>query len=313
MREYGEIRLAVHQERVAPLRESWRGARREAERAAEDADAMAARMDDALRAAFRTGGSSTIKDVVSAVKSCISIGRNLRALAEGIGREILRLDIPSGTKMFVNIPYFTNLPIQVQVVNVAKYTDMLTKLGKGLAVVSIALTVADRSKRATDMEQGMKDLTDAFGIGSDVASLIGAPPHLSLMSTLYIKPMLQVIGVLMARLSHQLSDENQGWVELTGELGRPNVEPGGQPMFDFMRQVMHADSVAEVPPVQGAVQDYFYDHHDKFEAGTEASVPTKGWWIWEDLDPGKAAGWVFAYRHRIWAMLYGSMSVPPPR
>jgi hypothetical protein len=313
IREYADIRRAVYHERVAPLRTALRDAQRQADRAAEEADGMAGQLDDAFRAAFRGGSSKTVKDVVSAVKSCISIGRNLRALAAGIGTEILKLDIPSGTKMFVNIPYYTTRPIRVEIVNVGKYTDMLTKLGKGLAVVSIALTVADRARRTTDMEQGMKDLNDAFGVGSDVATLIGAPPHLSLMSTLYIKPMLQTITVLMGQIGRQLSDENRGWVELTGELGRPNVEPGGQPMFDFMRQVMHAGSAAEMPPVTGPVREYFYEHRDKFAAGAEADLPTTGWWLWKDLDPVRAAGWVFAHRHRVWAMLYGSMPVPPPR
>jgi hypothetical protein len=313
IREYGQIRLAIYEERIAPVREGWREARRQAERAADGADAMADRMDDALRAAFRSGSQHTIKDVVAAVKSCISIGRSLRTLAEGIGKEILKLDVPSGTKMSINIPYYTNQAIRVEIVSVSKYTDLLTKLGKALALVSTALTVADRSKRATDLDQGMKDLNDAFGIGSDIGTLIGAPPHMSLMNALYLKPMLQVITVQVGQLGRHLSDENRAWVELTGELGRPNVEPGGTAMFAFMRQVMHAGGAVDVPPIEGEVAKYFYDHRDKLEAGAEAAVPIRGWLFWKELDPATAAGWVFRHRQRIWAMLYGSMQVPPPR
>jgi hypothetical protein len=313
VREYGEIRAAVKEERIASLRAAWRAAERAAGQAAEQAEAMPAKFDDALRASFRKGDSSAVKEVVGAIKSALSIGRNLHTLAFDISTELLRLDVPAGTQMRVSYPADPTRPIKVQIVSVSKYTDMLKKLNQGLAVVSLALTIADRSKRTTQVEQGIKDLNDVVSGGSDIGTLVGLPPHVSLYMTMYIKPMLKVIMGQISRLTERLSDINRTAVEVTGDLMYPGAEPGGQPMFDFMRAVMHAGSAADVPQITGDVEEYFYDHRDKFGAGAEASLPTEGWWLWENLDSGAARSWVFRHRQRIWAMLYGSMPAPPKK
>jgi hypothetical protein len=138
--------------------------------------------------------------------------------------------------------------VKVTVVNVSKYTDMLTKLGRGLTALNIALTVADRSKRATDAEQGMKDLNDVVGISTDLASLpVSLPPHMSPYTTLWIKPALKVISKEMGVLVEGLSEQNRTAVAATGDLMYPGAEPGGQRMFDLMVTVMHAHDVAGVP------------------------------------------------------------------
>jgi hypothetical protein len=266
--------------------------------------------DDALRIAFRKGSSSTVKDAVSTIKSGISIGRNLRSLAFDISKELLKLSPPSGTKMWIQRPWNLNKPIKVQIISVGKYTDMLTTLNRGLNVISIALTIADRSKRATQVEQGMKDLNDVVNIGTDAASLVGLPPHVSLYATMYIKPMLKAITAQLGRLVMDLSDINRTAVAVTGDLMYPGAEPGGQAMFDFMVDVMHAERVDQLPSMPDSVEEYFYDQRDKLEEGAEASVPTSGWWLWEDLDTGRARDWVFKHRKRVWAMFYGSMGVP---
>lgn len=309
--EYGELRLAIQEEKLVPLREAYRRAERAAETAADEAEALQPKLDDALRAAFRKGSSSTVKEAVSTVKGAISIGRNLRQLAVDISKELLKLTPPSGTQIYIRQPWDLNRPIRVEIVAVSKYTDMLTKLGRGLSVLSIALTIADRSKRATEIEQGMKDLNDVVGVSTDVGSAVGGlAPHMSLISTTYIKPMLKVITAQIGRLVEDLSEVNRTSVAVTGDLMYPNAEPGGQEMFDFMVAVMRAENMGQVPPIGGKVEEYFYAQRDKLEAGAEEEVPTSGWWLWEDLDTGQARTWVFEHRKRVWAMFYGSMSVP---
>jgi hypothetical protein len=311
LKEYGDIRQAIREEKLVPLREAYRRAERATEAAADAAEALQPKLDDALRAAFRKGSSSTLKEAVSTVKGAISIGRNLRTLAVDISKEFLRLTPPSGTQMYIRQPWDLNRPIRVEIVAVSKYTDMLTTLGRGLSVISIALTIADRSKRATEIEQGMKDLNDVVGVSTDVGSVVGGlAPHMSLMTTLYIKPMLKVITAQIGRLVEDLSEVNRTSVAATGDLMYPGAEPGGQEMFDFMVAVMRADAVDQVPKIGGKVEEYFYDQRDKLEAGAEEEVPTSGWWLWEDLDTGHARTWVFEHRKRVWAMFYGSMSVP---
>jgi hypothetical protein len=314
MKEYLEIRKAIGEEKADLLRESYRSAQRAAEKAAEEAEALQPKLDDALRAAFRKGSSSTVKEAVSTVKSAISIGRNLRTLAFDISKEIFNLSPPSGTKIYVRQPWDLNRPIRLELVNVSRYTDMLTKLGRGLAVINIALTIADRSKRATAAEQGMKDLNDVVGVSTDMGTVVGGlAPHMSLITTMYIKPMLKAITAQISHLVEELSEINRAYVEATGDLMYPNVEPGGQPMFDFMVAVMHADSVDQVPKIDDEVEEYLFDQRDKLEEGAEEEVPTSGWWLWKGLATGEARHWVFRNRKRVWAMFYGSLRAPAKR
>jgi hypothetical protein len=306
------IRNAIQEDKDARLRESLRREKRAVEKAAEEAEALQPKLNDALREAYRRGSTGSVKDVVSTVKSALSIGRNLRALAYGIATDIANLDVPKGTVMTIEKWSSQIGQVRVTIVNVSKYTDMLAKLGKALAIINIALTVADRSKRATDAEQGMKDLNDVVNVSTDLASLssVSLPPHMSLYTTLWIKPALKVISKQIGMLVEQLSDVNRVSVAVTGELMYPGAEPGGQEMFDLMVAVMHASEASGVPKIGRGAEKYLYDHREKLEAGAEESVPTSGWWFWEDLDSERARTWLFDHRQRVWAMFYGSMEVP---
>jgi hypothetical protein len=306
------VRIAIQEDKDDRLRESLRSERRAAEKAAEEAEALQPKMDDALRAAYRKGSASSVKDVVSTAKSALSIGRNLRALAQGITTDIFKLDVPKGTVIAVDKWSSQIGQVKVTIVNVSKYTDMLAKFGRGLSVINIALTVMDRSQRATDAEQGMKDLNDVVNVSTDLASLpsVGLPPHMSLYTTLWIKPALKVITKQVSMLVEQLSDINRVSVAATGDLMYPGAEPGGQAMFDLMVAVMHASDVAGVPKIEGNVEEYLFKHREKLEAGAEEPVPTSGWWLWEDLNSEEARTWLFDHRQRVWAMFYGSMKVP---
>jgi hypothetical protein len=158
----------------------------------------------------------------------------------------------------------------------------------------------------------MKDLNDVVNVSTDLASLpsVGLPPHMSLYTTLWIKPALKVITKQISMLVEQLSDINRVSVAATGDLMYPGAEPGGQAMFDLMVAVMHASDVAGVPKIEGNVEEYLFKHREKLEAGAEEPVPTSGWWLWEDLNSEEARTWLFDHRQRVWAMFYGSMKVP---
>jgi hypothetical protein len=145
---------------------------------------------------------------------------------------------------------------------------------------------------------------------SDIGTLVGLPPHVSLITTAYLKPALKVISKQIGMLVNQLHQVNQVAVEVTGDLMYPNAEPGGEAMWQFMKKVMRAQSVADIPKIGGSIEEFFYDHNEQFTAGTGFSVPLSGWWLWEDLDLDYMDSYVFHHRQRIWALLYGSMRVP---
>ena len=323
---FAAIRAEIQDDKDSRLRAALNAELRAAEKAADEAEAMQPALAEAMRAAFAKGSSHTVKDTLSTVKTALSMGRSIRSLARSITTDLSELanavdtgvpalSVPSGTVMTVDRWSSQIGQVRVTVVNVGKYTEMLGTLGRGLSAINIAFTVADRSKRATEAEQGMKDLNDVVNVSTDLASLSGAsmPPHFSLMTALYIKPALKVISKQIGALVEQLNEENRVSVAVTGDLMYPNAEPGRQPMFDFMLAVMHASDASGVPPIDDDVEDYLYDHRDKLEAGAEEEVPTSGWWLWNSLDTDAARKWVFDHRQSVWNMFYGSMPVPHRR
>jgi hypothetical protein len=323
---FAAIRAEIQDDKDSRLRAALNAELRAAEKAADEAEAMQPALAEAMRAAFRKGSSHTVKDTLSMVKTSLSMGRSIRSLARSITTDLSALgnavdagvpalSVPSGTVMTVDRWSSEIGQVRVTVVNVGKYTEMLGTLGRGLSAINIAFTVADRSTRATEGEQAMKDLNDVVNVSTDLASLSSAsmPPHFSLMTALYIKPALKVISKQIGALVEQLSEENRVSVAVTGDLMYPNAEPGRQPMFDFMLEVMHASDASGVPPIDDDVEDYLYDHRDKLEAGAEEEVPTSGWWLWNSLDTAAARRWVFDHRQSVWNMFYGSMPVPTRR
>jgi hypothetical protein len=306
------IRNEIQKDKDNRLRQALRNELLAAQRAAEEAEALQPKLDDALRAAYRKGSTSSLKEAVSTVKGGLSIGRNIRALAELITTDIGKLSVPKGAVMMIDKWSSQIGSVKVTIVNVSRYTDMLARLGRGLSALNIALTVIDRNKRATGLEQGMKDLNDVVSISTDLASLSSAslPPHASLITTLWIKPALKVISKQIGVLVEQLSEVNRVSVAAIGDLMYPGAEPGGQKMFDLMVEVMQAKDARGVPEIGGDVAEYFYKHREKLEAGAEEAVPTSGSWFWKSLDQESTRTWLFSHRKQVWAMFYGSMEVP---
>ena len=310
-----KVRAAVQQDKLTQIKDALWREHDAALKAAEEAEALQPAFDDALRAAYRKGSSNTVKEVVSAVKGALSVGRNLQKLAADITKEIMGLPVPSGTK--IHVDHWTSQvgKSNVIIVNISKYTDMLAKLGRGFSALSVVLTIADRSKRATEAEQGMKDLSDVINISSDLisASPLSAPPHFALYSTLYLKPALKIIAKQFGMLVENLSDYNRTSVEVTGDLMYPAAEPGGQEMFDLMIKVMHAEDESGFPALPSGVKEYLFDHREKLSAGVEADVPTEGSLFWKHFDSSAGRSWLFDNRKRVWALFYGSLNPPKRR
>lgn len=219
---FAAIRAEIQDDKDSRLRAALNAELRAAEKAAEEAEAMQPVLAEAMRAAFRKGSSHTVKDTLSTVKTALSMGRSIRSLAGSITTDLSELanavdtrvpalSVPSGTVMTVDRWSSQIGQVRVTVVNVGQYTEMLGTLGRGLAAINIAFTLADRSARATEAEQGMKDLNDVVNVSTDLASLSSAsmPPHFSLMTALYIKPALKVISKQIGALVEQLSEENR--------------------------------------------------------------------------------------------------------
>ena len=94
----------------------------------------------------------------------------------------------------------------------------------------------------------------------------------------------------------------------TGDLDYVNwdLEPGGRPMFVFMRDVMRARAVTDIKSIPDDVSKYFSKHSKDFDAGT----PKRRGMQIHYADFTDKREWVFRFRDDIWGMLYGSMGHP---
>jgi hypothetical protein len=320
--DYQRIAGEVYEERAWPLRKAYYQAQVAAEKAAEETEKTEGQIADAMRAAYRSGNTGKIKNVLSIVKSTVSLGRNLRRLGNGFAEEILNLKVPKSS-IKIRIP--TGDPmgrapmsrplgdIKLEITNVNKYLEKIDLLARGFAALNLGLTIIGRKdKKMTAPEQGMKDITDAVSAFSDIGTLLGGlPPHISLITTSYIGPALKVISAQIGRLVDDVHEENKVAVEATGDVWNVNAEPGRQPMLDFMSSMKRARTEADAPVVEGEVQDYLWDHRKMLSAGVEYDdipVDDSGWS--DKLDRAGARRWVYRNRDRVWQMLYGSMSVP---
>ena len=289
-KEFTELQGAIVQEKQRPVLESLRQAQQDAEAAADQAEKLKPRSDDALRAAYRSGEESAIKEALHMAGTALDLGVAMHELSREISESIAHY-------------------MEIELQDVGHLTEWLIKVNKGLVAINLALALTEE-KRATELEEGMRQVglaTEVFAAG---AVMLGAPAHVVLYANLYVVPLTQAIIKQIEHLVDLFHEENVEWVEFSGELYRPSAEPGGDEMFHFMIDVMHANSAEDVPPITGGVKDYFLEHRGPLEEGAEEEVPTSGWWFWRKLDTTEAREWVFKHRDRVWAMFYGSMKVP---
>lgn len=292
----GEIGEA---KRVQARQALWR-AEAEAEAAAAQAETLRPKLDDVLRAAYRTGEESRIREAADVIGTALDIGMGLHELA----REIAEVAAEARG---------------IELAPVGRLTEGLSKFNKGLAAFNLFLIVTDREQKATAVEQGMHQINGAAGAFAALATLGGLPAHVGLYANLYLVPMTKAIMAQVSRLVESLHEVNREAVEALGDLMYPGAEPGGQEMFDFMVAVMHAEAAHQLPRMPASVQEYLLDHREQLEAGAREGhkeaeeLPTSGWWFWRDLDTPGALEWVFEHRRSVWAMFYGSMKVPERR
>lgn len=300
--EWFAIEHGIDEAKQARMRRELWNAQAKANSAAEQVEQLKPKLANGLRAAYRTGDESKIKEAADVVGTALDIGMGVRELSRMIAEKVAE-------------------HLETELAEAGKLTEGLEKFNRALAVLNLALIITDHERKATELEQGMKEIADASSAFAALATLGKLAPHIGLYANLYLVPMVKAIMAGVSRLVNQLHEANIEWVEFSGDIMYPAAEPGGQEMFDYMVSAMHAASADAMPPITKPIQEYLFDHREALEAGArtstereeEGEVPTKGWWFWRRLDTPKALEWLFEHRERVWAMFYGAMRVPEPR
>ena len=282
------------------VRRGLERARAEAVAAAKQSELLRGKLDDAMRAAYRTGKESRIREVAEEIGTALDIGMGLHELARRISESLTELH-------------------GIELAPVSELTEALSDFNKGLAAFNLMLTLTDTERKSTAAEEGMRQINSAAGAFAALSTLAGLPAHIGLYANLYLVPLTKAIMAQLSRVVESLHARNVESEEaLGGPLLYPGAEPGGQEMFEFMVAVMHAARADQLPPMPDAVKEYLLEHREQIEAGTRLSpevegeeIPTTGGWFWRELDTPRALEWLLAHRQLVWAMFYGSMQ--PPR
>ena len=156
-KEFTELQRAIAQEKRRPVIESLRQAKHDAEAAAHEAEKLKPRSDDALRTAYRSGEESAIKEALHMAGTALDLGVAMHELSREISESIAHY-------------------MEIELHEVSHLTEWLTKVNKGLVAINLAFALTEE-ERATELEEGMRQVgvaTEAFAAG---AAILGAPAH----------------------------------------------------------------------------------------------------------------------------------------
>ena len=189
-----------------------------------------------------------------------------------------------------------------------------TLMSNGYALFSLYSSWATSSPltKGTPLE-GLNALNNLVGVWSTWNGYAINPTYLL---TAYIGPALQAATILMGQLQMALIENNDGWVALGYDPLRLQIEPGGEPMWQYMTRVMNSSGPVEIR--DATVYDYFDDFSEQFARidSEEDELKDDGGYIFgigASVDPKQLPSWVHRNRTQVWASLYGSRVVPGQR
>jgi len=210
-------------------------------------------------------------------------------------------------------------------------------LGGANDVVNIADSIATLAGKINEKPGGTQNNIAKIRAGLNIVGFAISKSKVPLIGDLWkgvIKPCadlaLDKVGAL-DKLAERVVKEpkfDEWWQEAKGGGGAPQLFsspfdkavtakafPGGQPMLDFMWQVMRG-GVSAVPP---GVESYFLKFKDQFNAGHADSDSIQEQSNWQALHPStwgnKATSpnllkWLNTNKDEAWAMIYGSLPHP---
>ena len=247
-------------------------------------------LDELLRAAYLSEDDALLKKVGDTTATYLDAGLNLHSLAKQFAEEAKTIRGSTGP-----------LP------EVSKYTHLLEKLNKIYAAYTyINFMVGGDS--VTELATALKTVGSMGTLASAGSTLLGLSAHFGLYAGLYLAPMASAAASAASKLIHKHNHElNMFSLQTGSSVIDWSVEPGGEPMYRFMTDVMQASDASGVPdPVPETIIDYLEDHQDLLEIGTQDTMPTEGV-IFTDVDPVRVRRWVYGNRRMLWGMFYGKL------
>ena len=290
-----QMRSDIQYAKDAPKREAIAKAAAEAERLVEEYRKLEPKLLDAARAAFRADDDS-LKGLAEFLDKYGTAARHRPRHLRDVARHHRRADEGQEPR---------------RAADRQACRGPLAKLNKGISAVNLALSMRGEAGK-TELDKGINGIGFAAGAFSSLGTLFGASAHIGLYANLYLVPLTKACLEGVAKLGELMHEQNKTWVEAFGAPGNYYVEPGGEPMWQYMTSVMKAKSSSAVAEPSDEVAAYFFEHRAKLDVGVNATsslseLPIEGMIGFRSVDKAKFKRWIYNNRHAVWAMLYGSM------
>lgn len=256
---------------------------------------------EALRGFFKDGPKDELAEISATMGTYLDLGMSLHDMSRTITEAILKMD---GLKM----------------PPASAGAEMLGAANAALAIINTFHAAKAVAGSKTKSDRALNTVGAAATVYGTGATLAGMATGLTLftsaglLANLYVGPMAAAAVERAKIIVDKKLREYQEYGLVMGDedvkLGENHV--GGGAMYNFMVQVMHAGSSADVPwdSAPDSVKKTFIDMHERFSTVSKSNMPTTGYWFWRDVDPAKMKVWVFNNRKSIWASLYGKWKTP---
>ncbi len=192
-------------------------------------------------------------------------------------------------------------------------------LGKVKSVVGLLAGWKEVPALAASSQEALAKIENIWAAGGTAAGFTAAGPYMIMYA--HIGPMLSGIAHQWDKVVSLARQQNRVWWELRevvgDELPYASEEPGGRPVFTYMRDMFKAASAPPGTPAD-AVVEFFDDRRQMFTRTAREVMDTRGpktesvfAGFGTEIKPAGLNSWVFDNRDMVWKLIYGRDMKPP--
>lgn len=192
-------------------------------------------------------------------------------------------------------------------------------LGKVKSVVDLLAGWKSVPALAASSQEALAKIENIWAAGGTAAGFTAAGPYMFMYA--HIGPLLSGIAKQWDKVVSLLRKQNRMWWELRDVVGDelPYVteEPGGRPVFNYMKGMFKASSPPSGTPSDSVVE-FFDDRRKMFSRTAKEVMDTRGpktqsvfAGFGTEIKPSRLNSWVFYNRDMVWKLIYGRDMKPP--
>lgn len=302
-----------------------RQARDNADHAAEELKHLMPLANRKARWEFTHDNESNLSQALEWTNTITDIGMGMHEFSEQATEFLAQLtEVEAGveTKSANSIRLFTIMKRQAVLPDFDslafhRWAHAIDLLNRGLTIINLARSIkgAIQEKKTTELERGVQLTKLAADTFTASTTLLNMAPSIGLMMNVSIIPQLKIVVVQLEKLTEDFHEQNEQWKDFDEESINWHYEVGGDArtakvLYYFMKQLMHADNEADIPPIPKPVAQFLMDHRELIGAGLRDELKTSGVLWWRKFKAAQLKTLLFNNRAKLWAMFYGDWTVP---